>query len=406
MNCRDFQELLSAHIDGELSAEETECLRRHIRECSECRQVLNELSLVKSALSSLPEIEISEDLHDKVMAAIAAETESSRSPGQEWVRRFEGIWRRFARWGFRQWAPVLAGAMVLVIAISAGGLWLSGTKDLAPNLAVQPGEEVEQWGLVSQSSEPPAGDRLDDYGGSDASTRSPSGSPDMGTASLTKSVMDRKIVRNAVLNVEVSRGKVREAAQQAMSIVQVHFGYIEQSSMAQSTAEDDFSSFYMTARVPSGELDSTMEELAGIGRVKRQDTSSSDITDQYVDLDARLRNKIVQEERLLKIIGEAKSVGELLQVEGELSRVRGDIESMQAQINHYDKSVAMASLSFTAMQEGSGVKPPSPWGDIWRTFVNAWRNVLLVAARSAPGIITLGALGTAAFLLVRRRQRA
>ncbi len=410
MNCPDFQELLSAYIDDELSTQERECLERHIRQCEKCRQALNELSLVKSALSALPEIEIPEDLHDRVMAAIARETGSLRSPGSGRMRRFEGFWRRFAHWGFRQWAPVLAGAMVLVIAISVGGtLWLSGRKDLGPLLGAKYDEGTENRGLTQQyATQSPPSAPSDEYRLSDSAKagNAPEAAWKAGIASFGTSGIERKLVRHATLNVEVSRGKVREAAEQAAGIVQVHFGYIEQSSMAQSSNADDFTSFYMVARVPSGDLDSTMEDLSKLGLVKREDRSSSDITDQYVDLDARLRNKTVQEDRLLKIIGEAKSVGELLQVEGELSRVRGDIESMQAQLNNYDKSVAMASLSFTATQEGSSVKPPSPWRDIWRVFVDAWRNVLLVAARSAPGIISLGALGIGVFLLVRRKQRA
>src|SRR5690606_7535712 len=128
--------------------------------------------------------------------------------------------------------------------------------------------------------------------------------------------------------VEVPKGEVKPASVQAVNVIQANFGYVENSSTSQ--ADDDrkeITSFFMIARVPAENFDKTVEDLTALGRVTREDITAQDITDTYVDLDARLRNKENQESRLLQIMGEARTVGEILQVEGELSRVRGDIES-------------------------------------------------------------------------------
>ncbi len=105
-------------------------------------------------------------------------------------------------------------------------------------------------------------------------------------------------------------------------------------------------------------------------------------------------------------MGEADTVGELLMVEAELSRVREDLEVMEARINYFDKSVAMASLSLTASEEGARVSTMSPFSQAWRVFVNAWQDVLLAAAHVGPGLITLIGLVLGAVVLFRRRAKA
>ncbi len=403
MSCYHFEELLSAYVDGELPAQDRESLLEHLKECKACRRTLKELKLVKAAFGSLSEIEVPEGLHERVMAALNESGAPKPGPAQARKKGFWAFLSRMDNWRFKQWASLLVGAAVIVMVISVGGtLFVTGQKGWLSR-AASPRTESELGHDAPGNLFATPQTQYFEESGQDGLNRGQDGAA--GIAQFKAAAPRRMIISRAILHVETGRGKVKEAADRATGIVQVHLGYVEQSSMAETVGTNDFTSFFMVARVPSESLDGVMKDLSDLGRVMKQDTSAQDVTDEYVDLDARLRNKIVQEDRLLKIIGEAQSVGDLLQVEGELSRVRGDIESMQAQIMNYDKSVALASLSFTATEEGASTKPPSPWNDLWRVFVNAWRNILFVAASSAPGIITLGFLAAGIFQLIRLVRR-
>lgn len=100
-------------------------------------------------------------------------------------------------------------------------------------------------------------------------------------------------------------------------------------------------------------------------------------------------------------MGNANTVGELLQVEGELARVRTEIESLQGKQNVLEKSSAMSFLSVNIVEEGSRRTSPSPWTEIWKVFVRAWQDLALFLARIAPAVILLAA----GYFVVRRVVR-
>ena len=324
--------------------------------------------------------------------------------------------------GYRQWIPVTAAMMVLVMFLSVGGVMVFkpfGGSGSTPAVRSQ----------RRHSSDRAVGERLCfEIGGNGGGIPSaPPVDPDAsfsiqaeakdsapGTVSLmmapaggSEPVVDtsRKIIRRAQLAVEVTRGEVKPASVQAVNAIQSNFGYVETSSTSQTDNDrKEITSFFMVARVPAENFDKAVQDLTALGRTTREDITAQDITDTYVDLDARLRNKENQESRLLQIMGEAKTVGEILQVEGELSRVRGDIESMRAQKMNYDKSVAMSTVTLTIAEEGATRPIPSPWSEVWRVFVESWRRLAVFAANVAPGLIVLAVLAAGGLWAVRRRR--
>ena len=416
MTCRDVSELLSSYLDDELEPEVCDLVENHLRSCDACRAELEELRQVKLALKSLPELEPPPSLHSRVMDAVR---DQHRVKKQKPVALFgENLWKSAKNssrpaW-FKRAGLVLAACLVLMLASSAGTMFFARRYGLLDSLS-----KSRSLGDFRSSSEPEM------YGGQAV----PPSSPDDGIAGSQKMLMssgvepqespkasenevldssiklrseaigiERKLIRRADLSLQVSRGRVDAASQEAMHVVRRLMGYIESSSMSVGQGNNQYTTFYMTARVPTDSLDQAIEEISALGEVARSDTSVQDVTDRYYDLDARIRSKEVQEQRLLQILGNANTVGELLQVEGELSRVRADIESMKGQLNVLEKSSSLSFLSMTIVEEGARKVEPSPWSAIWRVFVNAWKDLLLFAARIAPAAIVIAA----AYLVVRK----
>jgi hypothetical protein len=100
----------------------------------------------------------------------------------------------------------------------------------------------------------------------------------------------------------------------------------------------------LSVRVPANKFDSFLESLDGFGQVKNPHVYTDDVTMHYIDLEARLKNLAAQEERMRDLLEKAKTVEEILQIEKELGRIRGDLEAMTAEFKHLQERVHYSSL--------------------------------------------------------------
>ena len=101
---------------------------------------------------------------------------------------------------------------------------------------------------------------------------------------------------------------------------------------------------HISLRVPGEKFEAALEMLGEIGRVKNSNFSEEDVTLQYIDLEARIKTMETQEERLRELLGRAEKVEEVLEVEKELWRVRGNLESMIAEFRHLQQRVSYSTI--------------------------------------------------------------
>jgi len=152
----------------------------------------------------------------------------------------------------------------------------------------------------------------------------------------------------------------------------------------------------VTLRVPAAKLAAAQRDAATLGRVVAQTASESDVTQQHVDMAARLKNLRAEERRFRSFLKRATTVSEMLKIEKQLSRVRGDIESMQAQLEYLERQAALATLTITLSEPGSLVSPAAGgWG-----FSAAVRDGVRAAAEVTRGLITVVLASSPLLLLV------
>jgi hypothetical protein len=118
----------------------------------------------------------------------------------------------------------------------------------------------------------------------------------------------------------------------------------------------------MTLRVPAPKLSQVVAQTNSLGRVVSQSSDESDVTQKHIDLSAHLANLQAEEARLRALLARAGNVNDLLQVERELARVQGDVESMQQQLAYLDSQIAMATLTVSLDEPGPIVRP---WSGGW-----------------------------------------
>jgi hypothetical protein len=172
-------------------------------------------------------------------------------------------------------------------------------------------------------------------------------------------------------------------------------------------------------RIPAESFEDFIAEAKSLGEMRRVQRETDDVTDRYFDLKARVLNLEVTEKSLRehqatleKTAGSKTS--DRLEVMRELSRVRGEIESMKGQLQRWDKLVEFATLTVT-MRDRKGYVPPEgpPFvTTLSRTFhgsidalVLTGKGLVLVAVALAPWLLVLGVVGGVLWLVLRRALR-
>jgi hypothetical protein len=232
---------------------------------------------------------------------------------------------------------------------------------------------------------------------------------------------DRMVILNAAMQLRVD--DLAAAVASARSFTQAAGGSVSQltvSSNSEAPAIDAGktasqtahyegpASASLTLRIPAKNLAAVEAKVAGLGKLISQSANESDVTQQHIDMSARLTNLRAEEARLRALLARAGKISELLSVERELSRVRGDIESMQAQLTYLEGQAAMATLTLTLEQPGPVVRPSGGgWG-----IVNAVTSGVQAAVVLVNGLITVViafspfiVLGLLAWWLIRRSVR-
>jgi hypothetical protein len=147
---------------------------------------------------------------------------------------------------------------------------------------------------------------------------------------------DRMLIWRARLSLEV--GCVSNAVSSVVDIAKQSGGYVEN----RSDSGDEWAS--VTLRVPVASLKPAMASLEAIGKVTSRSVSSEDVTEQYVDIDARLKTMVALRDRLRGLLDKAQDVKDVLAIEKELGRVQADIDSMQARLKALKGKVDLASV--------------------------------------------------------------
>lgn len=232
---------------------------------------------------------------------------------------------------------------------------------------------------------------------------------------------DRMVVRNKTLRLEVE--STQDAIERIRAIAKTHSGTIQDLQVATDTDEwlyryDEYGYAtgdgaalrgWVTVRVPADAFDAFVEEAVKLGEVRFQAEDTEDVTQQHVDLSARLANLRAEEERLRTFFDAAKDVKDMLAIESELNRVRQEVESLDAQVEFLERQAAMATVTIEFTEARPVVRPDGDdWGfrdavtDGFRAAADVLAFLIALIIGSAPVWI----VAIIAFFVIRTMLRA
>lgn len=156
------------------------------------------------------------------------------------------------------------------------------------------------------------------------------------TADTAEVRPDRMLIWRADLRLDV--WSISNAVTEATAMAERQGGFVEQKS---DHGEESAS---LTLRVPANSFKAAMSALETLGTVTYRNIEGEDITEQYIDVEARLKNKIVLRDRLKELLAKATEVKDLLSIETELNRVQADLDSMEGRIKSLRGQVEYATV--------------------------------------------------------------
>ncbi|MCR4443366.1 MAG: DUF4349 domain-containing protein [Peptococcaceae bacterium] len=392
MDCKHIKSVLSEYLDEALTAEEAALVKAHLDDCPECRDEYEQLRQTVQVLSSLEEVippagfrrELRRQLEEAVLDKLSKRFSlKSLIP----VR-----WKRINR---VQLLPVAVALALMLVLIPFVGNYMPGVgrqADKMPTADSLGKAESKAANQLSAEEElarktAPAG-----KGGEvqfqlrsaaempEAESGAGNGQAPVDAPPVSAPEYARKIIKNADVSLQVD--DYQAAVEAIKRQVETSGGYITSENVSAAGAGGVVSG-HLQVRVPADRFDSFLSGMEGVGKLKSRNIYTQDVTEEYIDVESRLKAMRTKEERLLAILTKSGQLSDVLAVENELASTRAQIESMQGRLRYLNNRTEFSTISINIQQVAASTQQISGEGfkDVFKktkeAFIKAVNNIIL-----------------------------
>jgi hypothetical protein len=184
---------------------------------------------------------------------------------------------------------------------------------------------------------------------------------------------ERMIVRNGDMSLIVT--DVTQAMEAITQLAAGYNGYVVSSSVS---GEEEAMRGWVTIRVPDDSFEQALASIRELAvRVEEEDTNSQDVTEEYIDLEARLSNAEATEQQYLALLDKAEDVDDILKIYDYLSRIRQEIEQIKGRMQYLEQTSSMSLISVYLRPEFSGKATVPPGWNVLQIFKSAARGLVI-----------------------------
>ncbi|MGM0602570.1 MAG: DUF4349 domain-containing protein [Bacillota bacterium] len=365
MDHKRIKELLPLYIDKGLREDEMRKIDEHLKNCSSCRAEVEDLKNNLNYLKKSSKIKAPDILMENVMGNINGEKKDSKFQEENYSNIIKRTKDFFAEKNLRTVYPAAAALLIFLIVLSFGGNNFThyfSTQNYRP-----------EYDLNGAAKNVYKNQNLNFASDSVLNSRTLS----VNEAEQQNNIkLQRKIIQTAVIDLEME--ELDNIEEKINKIVQRYNAYISESR--NWVDSNDKKNIYYNLRVPSENFSAVKNEVSLLAEVTSSHISSRDVTEEFVDVEARLKNLKLQEQRYRDLLNRADEVEDILKVERELERIRGNIESLEGRMNYLKDQVSLSTLEINISQ-------PTPiTGGEWG-FVKAIQNSVKAMAESFYNLI-------------------
>jgi len=216
-----------------------------------------------------------------------------------------------------------------------------------------------------------------------------------------------QIVKTASLRLGLAHGSFEDKVAEAHAVADSFGGFIVESFASQGSGKR-IAEGSLVLRIPAESYDSALSRLRELGKVESLEESGQDVSNEFVDLNARIRQLRAVEAQLLELLKQADDVPAALAVQNQLSQVQLDLEQARGRLQYLDNRVAYATISMSMHELGvvapkdGGFKIVHAWATAGSAFLIVVGWLFIGIAVAAPVLILLG-LGFLVGRVIRRR---
>ncbi len=215
-----------------------------------------------------------------------------------------------------------------------------------------------------------------------------------------------RVIRTAQIAVEVRNGAFDTTVDKLFALSTNLGGYI-----SGSVANSDSGSLRtgtITFQVPTDKFSEAVSDVRALGTVQNLAIGGQDVSAQYVDLQARLKNSEAQRDAMLALLQQARTVSDIITVQTQLGQITASIEQLKGQISYYDHATSFSTVSVSVHEAAVALKPVTDdWGFAaalsqgLHGFAGTLDYILVGVGYVGP-VLLLVVLGLVAFRLRRR----
>ncbi|MFY1685245.1 DUF4349 domain-containing protein [Micromonospora sp. WMMD730] len=231
-----------------------------------------------------------------------------------------------------------------------------------------------------------------------------------GTGAADLRVDQRAIIYTGTMRVQVD--DVEAAARRAVAAVTATGGFVggDQRRSVSASAQAE-----LELRVPAAKFTALVDELATYGRQQRREIRTQDVTEETVDLDARITTQRARVDSARRLLARANTVSELVSLENEVSRREADLASLEAKKRRLADLTALSTVTVTFVGRDASTADDGQKEDRtgfmvglrggWTVFLASMGVLLTVLGALLPWLLLIGVPVTVAVVLLRRRRR-
>ena len=217
---------------------------------------------------------------------------------------------------------------------------------------------------------------------------------DADSANLASQAFDRKIIRNANLTVEVA--SATDSQRRIVSIAESHQGFVVTSEATQRTSADRTkpeTTVNLVVRVPASQFNQVMEEVRAVGaRVLQEKVTGQDVTEEFMDLEARIKNQKALEAQFIEIMKRAGKVDDALSVQRQLAEVRTEIEKLEGRRRFLENQSSLSTINVTLQPPTQIVNATGFWYSVRSAFsdgVDVATDIILFLIRAIIALLPI-----------------
>lgn len=218
-----------------------------------------------------------------------------------------------------------------------------------------------------------------------------------------------KVIKNINLQLRIEKGSFQQQFARASVLAEQFQGFVSGSQVSESE-NGELASGSLTIRVPSARFGEVVDRLKKLGKVTGEDRTGQDVSKEFVDLEARLIQAKTEEAFFLKLMGESKTVSDMIQVQSQLSGTQLRIEEIQGQLQYLKDQTSFSTITVNIYEPGAALVggEPKPLAKAWEDAVRAFQSVIsggVVGLGFLAPFAVIGLLGLAAYRWSRRPRK-